>query len=194
MQETGHASEPELNPRPDNKESQFEGSNTSQNKDCENFWRGISMGSFGLLLNPAVVGEIIEPAEVSPVPGVSRVFRGFCNRRGKIIPVYDVLSLVNQEKRYSWDGKKIMVFKLDAGLVALTINQVPQLLENTHELESTDYPVSAKLVTEHAQKFMCNTSGVWILLDYDSFFADLADQSTETNQNIEPASTVNDTE
>ncbi len=144
---------------------------------------GLLLDDFGLVLHPDLGCEVVDSADINPVPGNNSLFKGFYNHKGTILPVYDVTSLLDIPLRIEQPKSRFLIFRFGVNLVALVINELPQKLVNCQKTELDAENNLPDLFLENTLEVLENDSGVWLCLDYSKFFVNLASISTGLIEN-----------
>src|SRR3954454_10350943 len=55
---------------------------------------GDRVGSLGFLVGPGVLSELLSTPEIYPIPNVPPALRGYVNRQGALVPVWDLRVLI----------------------------------------------------------------------------------------------------
>jgi twitching motility protein PilI/purine-binding chemotaxis protein CheW len=136
--------------------------------------RGLYLGTFGIVLEPESVYEIIEHTKISPFPGVSGVFRGIVNHRGNVVPVYDLTQLTGSVPE-QWERSRLLMFNSGKESVALLIFELPFEVTFKHSISLDGLDRLPALLLEHAEEAFKYKDTVWLCLQYESFFVALRD-------------------
>jgi chemotaxis signal transduction protein len=135
-------------------------------------YRGVRIGAFGFVLEPAALYEIVESARISPLPGVTSLCKGLINHRSNVVPVYDVTELAGV-KQPVWERKRLLILNARENAVGLLLYDLPAQI-------GVDNPVQADGITDVPEIFHRHASGaylsngtLWLCLNRDSFFTEL---------------------
>jgi twitching motility protein PilI len=106
---------------------------------------GIDIGGVSLLIPQFGGSEVIMQPPVFQIPNTSDFFRGVCNIRGNIVPVYDFFKAFNlsrnfrqgidsqaiplHERRNEGRQQRILILGTGEQSVGLVINTLPQAIE-----------------------------------------------------------------
>jgi twitching motility protein PilI/purine-binding chemotaxis protein CheW len=136
--------------------------------------RGLRLGSFGIVLEPDALYEIIEHARLSPFPGVSKIFRGIINHRGNVVPVYD-LSEITGVIPDSWERSRLMMLNTGQEAVALVIFELPFQITPRVPVALEEIENVPAIFLDHTRQAYRESGKLWLSLQYDTFFAALRD-------------------
>jgi purine-binding chemotaxis protein CheW len=83
--------------------------------------------------------EVARPGEPTPVPGASNLLRGLVNRRGEVLPVFDLRKLLCAEPTQASDLARLLVLGEDrADLAALVDEVCDVVLLRVEEIHASD--------------------------------------------------------
>jgi twitching motility protein PilI len=87
---------------------------------------GFRIGSLGFLVPADIFCEVIEQAQVNPLPNTQAWFSGLLNLRGNLVPVIDLHRFIGEAAA---DPKKRRLFTIDKSekAVALWIDGLPEV-------------------------------------------------------------------
>lgn len=141
--------------------------------------RGLQFGSFGLVLEPELVYEVVEHARISPLPGASGVFKGIINHRGNVVPVYDLTRLTGTASEV-WERGRLVMFNSGREAVALVVFELPfeVVFKQSVPLDGLDHRLPA-LLLDHALQVYRYREMLWLSMQYKSFFAALRDSCVQ---------------
>lgn len=136
-------------------------------------YRGVQVGSFGFVLEPATLYEIVESARISPLPGVSSVCKGLINHRSNVVPVYDVTELLADAKPRNWERKRLLILSSRENAVGMLLYDLPIQINVDDSVESGDILDIPDLFRRHASGGCWNNDRLWLNMNLDSFFTEL---------------------
>jgi len=61
---------------------------------------GYRVGSLGFLVGPGVLSELLSTPEIYPIPNVPPALRGYVNRQGALVPVWDLRVLIGDHPEH----------------------------------------------------------------------------------------------
>lgn len=131
-------------------------------------WFGFRVGRFGFLVPEVLFGEVIEQAQVNPLPNTQAWFHGLCNLRGHLVPVFDPHRLLGEEVA---DPRKRRLFAIGRGerAVALWIDGLPELRDAAPQPPTADLPLPEHL-RPHAAGVHREGERLWLVPDYGAWF------------------------
>jgi len=135
---------------------------------------GFRVGSLGLLVPVGIFCEVIEQAQVNPLPNTQPWFGGLLNLRGNLVPVIDLHRLFGEE---AVDAKKRRLFTIDKGekAVALWIDGLPQVFGAFPQPLAQLPPLPAALAS-HVRAAYPQPAQIWLHVQFDGFFKALGRQ------------------
>ena len=86
--------------------------------DVEQVRYAARLGDYGILLPEDTVSEVLDRAEIYPIPNTAPWFEGLINLRGTVVPVFDLRKLFNSAPI---PGERQMLLVIDKGETALGI-------------------------------------------------------------------------
>lgn len=135
-------------------------------------FRGVRVGTFGFVLEPAALYEIVESTRISPLPGVTSLCKGLVNHRSNVVPVYDITELAGAKPQH-WERKRLLILDTKERAVGIILYGLPAQI-------TVDTPVQANEIIDVPEIFYRHTSGgywsndtIWLSLNRESFFTEL---------------------
>ena len=105
---------------------------------------GFRFGSLNLLLNSQVHSEVLENAEIMPIPLMPAHVLGLCNVRGNLVPVYDLYSKFEFEVEKQ-HARRVLILGENEDMVGI---QIEEMLVS---LVFEDFDCVEKLPSVHEQ-------------------------------------------
>lgn len=136
-------------------------------------YRGVRVGSFGFVLEPTTLYEIVESVRISPLPGVSPVCKGLINHRSNVVPVYDITELLTDAKPRSWERRRLLILSARENAVGMLLYDLPVQIRVDDPVEPTDIIDVPETFRRHASGGYWNNDRLWLDIDLDSFFTEL---------------------
>lgn len=146
-------------------------------------YRGVQIGSFGFVLEPSTLYEIVESARISPLPGVSSVCKGLINHRSNVVPVYDITALLADAKSRNWERKRLLILSSRENAVGMLLHDLPVQINIDDRVESGDIIDVPEIFHRHASGGCWNNDRLWLNLNLDSFFTELNTLCLQTAEN-----------
>lgn len=113
---------------------------------------GFKINHIHFLLDSSVRSEVVNEADIVPIPLMPSCIKGLCNVRGSLVPVYDLYEKLGIEKSAKNPGKsKILVLDENQDMAAIEIDDLPTTLkfdeQDAQENVSTDNQSVNKIIT-----------------------------------------------
>lgn len=127
----------------------------------------------GLLIGARVPSEFVLPVPVSRVPNTPDWFAGLINLRGALLPVFDLESMVANDKQATQTivaGSRLLFLVLGQGerAAALKIHGYPQPLRGLKPLDQMP-PIPAPL-DECVSNALVEDGSAWLEFDHERLF------------------------
>ncbi len=144
---------------------------------------GYRVGSLRFLVGPGVLSELLHAPETYPIPNMPTAVRGYVNRQGALVPVWDLRLLLNDttlndssidsigdsESKESADNREsILVLGQGDQRVALIINGLPRSLKNTER--ATRLPQLPGALNGYVKEALFADHNLWFEFDHEGFF------------------------
>lgn len=129
---------------------------------------GFIIDNLGFLLPAPLRCELVEDLQLCPLPGTARWLLGMTHLRGKILPVFDLRSLISSAAQPGRYQRFLFIDPQDRGF-AIAIGSMPFRLDlEPHQklVRSTGIP---EILVPFCQA-LYQSDKVWIELDYKAFF------------------------
>ena len=135
---------------------------------------GFRVGGLGFLVSAEIYCEVLEQAQVNPLPNTQAWFGGLLNLRGNLVPVIDLHRLLGESVA---DPKKRRLFTLDKGekAVALWIDGLPEVHGPGREPLEALPPLPAVLAP-HVPWGYAYQGQAWLNVRFADFFIALGRQ------------------
>jgi len=138
---------------------------------------GFTVGDIGLLYEQGKIGEVIENADICPIPNTAEWLQGIVNVRGNLIPVFDLRLLLGLPDSGPDSAKEssnhLLVIDRGEKAVAIPISEFPRSIDVSQPSRH------ALPVPEAIRDFAGNTyltdDHIWIALNFDAFFDSLSE-------------------
>ena len=132
---------------------------------------GIRAGTFGLLLPPNKVSEVIKQIRIYPLPNTVNWLLGMINLRGNVVPVFDLALFLESTIK---PNIKPMILVVDKGedAVALQVDGAPQIVDTTRKaILSAAVP---KLLGGHVRAAYVDDTQIWLDVDFEDLFESIS--------------------
>lgn len=135
---------------------------------------GFRVGSLGFLVSADLYCEVLEQAQVNPLPNTQVWFCGLLNLRGNLVPVIDLHRLLGEDVA---DPKKRRLFTIDKGekAVALWIDGLPEVHGPARE-PLKQLPTLPAALAPYVPWGYRYQGQIWLDLRFDEFFKALGRQ------------------
>lgn len=132
---------------------------------------GFRVGPMHLLIKPSTLSEVVIQTPIYPLPNVPSWFLGVLNRRGNLLPVFDLYQLL--ETGHNNGNKQHTVLLLDQGseAVGLPIDGLPHSVALERALRNV--PPLPEALQEHVPAAYITQGTIWLEFDHHSFFTAL---------------------
>lgn len=140
------------------------------------FRRGFRIGELNLLLSEETVCEIMDLPSISRVPNTARWLLGLVNRRGDVVPVFDLARLLLGFGVGNERGGKLLVIGQGDAAAGIVVDGLPTLesfpADERIEQSSPIPPALDGYVTDCFVK----DGTQWFELTYERFFLSLGEK------------------
>ena len=133
---------------------------------------GFKLGKLNLLLDSQVHSEVVEKAEIMPIPLMPQYVLGLCNVRGNLVPVYDLYNKFEIEVE-SQNSGRVLILGENENMVGIQIEEmlVSLAFEEFDCLE--DIPSSHSQINEHVTECYKKDGKYWFGFNYITLFESL---------------------
>lgn len=143
--------------------------------------RGVKVAGFGLLLPATAIYEIAEAVNISPMPGVTGLFKGFVNHRGNVAPVYDLNELTGEDEA-TWERKRLLILNSGTEAVAVKLYELPVPVRDEYGVPDSFLDSVPEIFQRHLRQAYKTTERLWLDIDMDAFFDALSRRCLKTNE------------
>lgn len=134
---------------------------------------GFVVGNVGLLLGSQTHSEVPERADIYPLPGVPAWFRGLTNLRGNLVPVFDVVQLLEGHHEQT-DDERVLILDQGEKSAGILIQGYPRALERLRSLP--ERPPLPPVLEGFAPEAFGDGERIWLEFDHQGFFHSLAER------------------
>lgn len=135
---------------------------------------GVRIGDIGLLVPSGMLSELLDSAEIYPMPTTPLWFRGLINLRGNLVPVFDLKTLFEMGDQ-SAETTNLLVLNTGEEAVGILIDGLPVTLDATQSLDH--FPPLPPVLRESSQAVYMWDEEVWVEFDFDGLFRSAARQT-----------------
>lgn len=125
---------------------------------------GYRIGTLGFLVGDGVLSELLPNPATYPIPNVPAALRGFVNRQGALVPVWD-LHVVLEMAPAASTRESILLLGRGEGRIGLVIDGLPQALRQLEPV--TRMPAPPQPVREYVKGASLAAGTLWLELDYE---------------------------
>jgi len=93
---------------------------------------GYRIGQMGFLVGDGIISEVLTNPVIHPLPSHSKYLQGVINQRGKIVPVFDLLEIFEDNAR-DRDTQTVLVLGQGNDTAGLLIEDLPRTVQVTDE-------------------------------------------------------------
>lgn len=130
------------------------------------------LGQLGLLLDSQVHSEVVDNAEIMPIPLMPQHVLGLCNVRGNLVPIYDLYDKleIDIEKQNS---RRVLILGENEDMVGMQIDEmlVSQTFEEFDYVENV--PAAHSQLNEHITHCYRKNGKYWFGFNYLTLFESL---------------------
>lgn len=133
--------------------------------------RGLVIGTLGLLVAVDVKGEVLDDAELHPLPRTRSWCRGLVNVRGRLLPAFDLheyLSVSAAERRW-W-----LVLRTDVHELAVAVDALPPSVNVASGSRVDPDPALPEKLREHVDAAYRIDDRLWLEFRHGDLFSRLA--------------------
>ena len=149
----------------------------SQQTTRKRLWRGARVGSYNILLDPRIQGEIQEGLNIQPVPRSKAFCRGLVNLRGNLVAIYDVRQFLGDAgDQQRWH----LILHTEPAWVGIGMDELPDQFALDESERVRQLPPLPGGLEPYVKAGYRSGDALWLELDLESFFRQLAEQAVET--------------
>ncbi|MEM6691124.1 MAG: chemotaxis protein CheW [Planctomycetota bacterium] len=128
------------------------------------------------------VDQIVEPGSVTPLPGVNSYISGISNLRGEIIPVVDLLGLLEMGPTEDASEPRWLVVRCRERKMAWLVDRVASVLR-VPETCLVDAPTSIRHQNPHVERMVKMDDRTVVLMDMDYVIDQCLQIETQSSNN-----------
>lgn len=128
---------------------------------------GARVGDIGLLIPLGMLSELVEDAEIYPLPTTPPWFQGLINLRGSLVPVFDLKALFGNVGQ-KVERTNLLVLNSREEAVGILIDGLPMTLDVAQPNEQL--PLLPPVLREYSQAVYVRGEEVWVEFDFDGLF------------------------
>jgi chemotaxis signal transduction protein len=131
---------------------------------CTRF--GFRVGQLCLLIRPDTQSEVVTHASIASVPNVPVWFLGLLNRRGHLLPVFDLHQLLQTGERRH-DNHTVLILDQGSDAVGIPVESLPQPVGLNRALRHR--PPLPEVLEAHVPTAYATGRAIWLEFDHRSF-------------------------
>jgi len=139
---------------------------------------GYRVGSLGFLVGPGVLSELLPTPEIYPIPNVPPALRGYVNRQGALVPVWDVRVLIGDHSQHdeAQDGREsILLLGRGDRRIGIIINGLPHALKQFNAVPRL--PQLPEMLQGYVKEALFAANALWFEFDHAAFFGAQTDKA-----------------
>lgn len=125
---------------------------------------GYRIGSLGFLVGKEVLSELLPNPATYPIPNVPAALRGFVNRQGALVPVWDLHVLLDVAPQ-AQTRESILLLGRGESRIGLVIDGLPRSLKRLEQVSRL--PAPPEVLREHVHGAWIGEEALWMELDYE---------------------------
>jgi chemotaxis signal transduction protein len=139
---------------------------------------GYRIGQMGFLVGDGIISEVITNPVIHPLPRHSEYLQGVINQRGKIVPVFDLYGLFEDNARER-DTQTVLVLGQGNNTAGLLIDDLPRTMQVTDEPCATlELP---EVAADYVKPLFTINHRPWSELDFQGLLRHLANAHATNN-------------
>lgn len=141
---------------------------------------GFELGNLGILIPPSLRCEVVENLQLCSLPGTAKWLVGMAQLRGRIIPVFDLQTLLfDNPKRPTQQNRVLVVEPQNKGL-AIVLPKTPKRLEFTEQQILENHSGVPDVVEPFCRNVFYD-DGLWLELDIEAYFTQMSTKLVVTH-------------
>jgi chemotaxis signal transduction protein len=124
---------------------------------------GYRVGALGFLVGEGVLSELLPNPATYPIPNVPAALRGFVNRQGALVPVWD-LHVMLELSPLTDARESILLLGRGEARIGLVIDGLPRALKGLESV--TRLPAPPQQLREYVHGACLADGTLWMELDY----------------------------
>lgn len=139
------------------------------------------VAGYGLLYDHESPTEYIDKQAIYPIPTDHPLFRGLINRRGSLVPVYEIRPLIDPDQRIPDDASSNL-FVLGRGddAVGILLDAVPYRITVTEQQKTAPPPLLTKVFGEHLKHCYKDGDALYANVALDAYLYELRNGAVQT--------------
>lgn len=130
---------------------------------------GYRIGPMGFLVGTGVLSELLPASTTYPIPNVPPSVRGYVNRQGALVPVWDLRRLLMLDSEDALvDKESILLLGRGEQRVGVIVEGLPRSLKKLQRVATP--PQLPKILESYVQDVYFADDVLWHEFDYTNFF------------------------
>ena len=142
---------------------------------------GYSIGALNFLVAEKVLSELLRSPIIYPIPNVPAALRGYINRQGALIPVWDLGGIVDcriventsaavrTSSLHDMQQQSVLILGNGDNRVGVMIDGLPKTIRNIEK--SARLPLLPVALTDHVRGAVFADHALWLELNHETFFS-----------------------
>jgi chemotaxis signal transduction protein len=135
---------------------------------------GYRVGSLGFLVGRGVLSELLPKPATYPIPNVPAALRGFVNRQGALVPVWDLHVLLDAAPAVD-TRESILLLGRGESRLGLVIDGLPHALRQLEQVSRL--PAPPEVLREYVQGAYIADGALWLEFDCEALLRAQAQQA-----------------
>jgi chemotaxis signal transduction protein len=135
---------------------------------------GYRVGSLGFLVGRGVLSELLPNPATYPIPNVPAALRGFVNRQGALVPVWDLHVLLDAAPAPK-ARESVLLLGRGESRIGLVIDGLPRSLKQLEPVSRL--PAPPEVLREHVQGAYIADGTLWMEFDCEGLLRAQAQQA-----------------
>jgi twitching motility protein PilI len=133
---------------------------------------GFKISDLNLLLAENIISELTDLTEICRIPNTTSWLLGLINLRGNLVPIFDLVTLLDLEQNS--EHKMLLILGNGNTAAGVIIDGLPahQILDIKNKLKSL--PALPSLISQHIPSGYRKDKEFWFNFDYFDFFLSLS--------------------
>lgn len=132
----------------------------------------------GILYHYESPTEYIEDAAIFPIPTTHHLFRGLINRRGSLVPIFDIRTLVDPDREPDFDRTRILVLGSSDDAAGILLDATPYRIYLTPDHETAVPSFLATAFGRYVTESFYHNDKYYVAVHLDDFLYDLRSESS----------------
>ncbi len=141
---------------------------------------GFHVGGIDLLIRPDTVAELVEQAEIFPIPNAPVWLRGLINLRGNLVAIYDLRALLEVADDDGGSAQRVLILDRGDNMVGLLVDGLPESIRGIGT--PTNIPPLPAVLRQYVSDAYTDNRTIWLEFDHRGFFRGVASGKAEREE------------